>query len=173
MPMLTEGWRVWLPICTGKLTALKIFSAVIIIFFPERTSFIKIKNSSPPNLAATSSARTEAAKREATTFSSASPTVWPSRSLTFLKRSISKNITANLRLCRLDSSRVWLNRRENSCLFGKPVSESCKACCVMVFSASLRSVTSRMLAIIPLTLGSSSLFMPLASSQCQEPSLWR
>ena len=53
-------------------------------------------NSSPPRRAAVSSSRRQFVSRSATAVSSRSPMAWPSESLTFLKRSRSRNSTAIL-----------------------------------------------------------------------------
>ena len=61
-----------------------------------RALLCTMANSSPPSRATVSTPRTTRCKRSVTAQSSASPTGWPSESLTLLKRSRSRNMTASL-----------------------------------------------------------------------------
>ena len=87
--------------------------------------------------------RTVATMRRPASISSSSPAAWPTLSLTSLKRSRSRNSTANTRRVPCDSAcarAIAASRRSSNWLrLGRPVSASCRAWWVSCCSARRRS----------------------------------
>ena len=100
-------------------------------------------NSSPPRRATMSLGRTCCTMRRETATRNSSPTLWPRLSLMSLKRSKSRNITANARAgsarARCDA---LLERLVEAAPVGSPVRLSWKAMCCSSASALRRAVMS-------------------------------
>ena len=125
------------PMATSSLCATSITAAGGVLPLSSTT------NSSPPKRATRSPARSAPVMRCATVFSSASPTRWPSESLTRLKWSRSMNSSASVlpwaSACGISASMCSMN----AVRLGSPVSASWCARWWMRLRASRRSRRSR------------------------------
>ena len=132
-------------------------------------------NSSPPSRATVSPGRSAPATRPASAISRLSPTAWLRLSLTSLKRSMSRNSTAQPAPgSRSERCRIWLTRSMNSVRLGSPVSVSCRASCWRRSCAIRRSVTSDSEPAIRVGRPSTSrIARPRVITQRQVPSAWR
>ena len=81
----------------------------------------------------------------------ASPSAWPSVSLTFLKSSRSRKMTASGAPLRRRRASACSTRSRSSMRFGRPVSVSWLAWCSRRRSSALRSLTSRVFRTMPST----------------------
>ncbi len=124
MPMLTETVVSPSSKGIGRPAIRWIRSAIIrISASPLRSSNTSV-NSSPPNRAMVSIGRSIPRRRCASAESTLSPALWPSVSLTSLKRSTSRNSTAIVPLVRRERSSATPRRSRNSARLGRPVSGS-------------------------------------------------
>ncbi len=79
----------------GRPSSSLMRSAMRVASLGDSMASARMANSSPPSRATVSPGRRKERKRRAMEISSRSPTAWPRLSLTFLKRSRSRNSTAN------------------------------------------------------------------------------
>ena len=93
----------------------------------ESTSSKMIVNSSPLRRATVSLARATLLSRIATDLSNSSPATWPSRSLTILNRSRSRNRSATNRLARCARWSALFRSSMKNWRLGNPVSKSYRA----------------------------------------------
>ena len=85
------------PACIGRASSSRMRCAASAAAWLSSTSSSRTANSSPPKRAATSAPRTLSSSRRANSTSTSSPAAWPSESLTVLKSSRSRKITAGVR----------------------------------------------------------------------------
>ena len=100
------------------------------------------QNSSPPKRATVSPGRSTSIRRVASMHRSSSPALWPSESLTSLKRSRSMNSTATDVRRRAAWLSVSERRSMNSVRLGRPVSGSCSPWRRISSSERRRSIAS-------------------------------
>ena len=124
----------------------------------------RIANSSPPRRATVSDGRVDLTRRCAAACSRRSPASWPSESLTFLKLSRSRNMTATRCCERCASASACSTRFRNRLRLASSVSGSWNASLRSCSSSALRSLTSRKLSARPAMAGSSSRLLPTHSS---------
>ena len=121
-------------------------------------------NSSPASRATVSVVRIVLTSRSATACSSRSPASWPSVSLTFLKSSRSRNITATSRRSRRASAMRVLDAIAEQVPIGQPGQRIVKRLLPQLLFEPLRSLMSRRLSASPCTAGSSVRLLPTISS---------
>ena len=124
--MLAEVNTSYPPRLTGAESAAWICSARRAASAASATPSSSSTNSSPPKRATVSAGPTHASSRAATIRSSSSPFRWPSESVTSLKRSRSRNTTANGRGAPSSPVRAaaWASRVPNRVRLGRSVSAS-------------------------------------------------
>ena len=157
MPMLTVAKTSWPAMVRGSRRTDWIRSATAIASSRSSMSSSRIVNSSPPRRATVSPGRTAVLRAELSSTRRRSPTLWPRLSLTSLKRSTSRNTTANMPLwwpramapCRRASAAC--RRSMKRARLGRPVRASWKASCWSCSSARRRSVTSAPMEAVPET----------------------
>ena len=124
MPMLAVTYSSRPPTDTGRRISSRIRLDANAASAGDLMSGRITVNSSPLSRATVSSARTHDRTLAASSFSTASPTSWPSESLTTLKSSTSRNSRATGPGVRRARMMAWLSRSMNSFRFGRPVRAS-------------------------------------------------
>ena len=123
----------------------------------------RIANSSPPRRATVSDGRVALTSRCAAAWSRRSPASCPSESLTYLKLSRSRNMTATCFCERCASASACSTRFQNRLRLASRVSGSWNASLRNCSSSTLRSLTSRKFSASPAIAGSSTRLLPTHS----------
>ncbi len=148
---------------SGWLNAAVIGAAMRSTSVSLRMPSSRIANSSPPRRATVSDGRVDFTSRCAAACSRRSPASCPSESLTFLKLSRSRNMTATSCCERCASASACSTRFQNRLRLASSVSGSWKASLRSCSSSTLRSLTSRKLSASPAIAGSSIRLLPTHS----------
>ena len=152
-PSSTSGWL------NASVIGVAMRSTSVSSWMPSR----RIANSSPPRRAIVSEGRVDFTSRCAAACRKRSPASWPSESLTFLKLSRSRNMTATYCCERRASARACSTRFQNRLRLASSVSGSWNAILRNCSSSTLRSLTSRTLSASPAMAGSSVRLLPTHS----------